>query len=340
MEFEVAEALNSHPPTFDILMIHGGSTAGAFTAGFLEGWGEVADSEFARPRFDVVTGSSSGALIAPFAFVGGDSSYQHLVELFSNLPPDLFRSAGPLARLPTQSSYFDNSRLAALIRDEIDTNLTQQIGEGMDRHRTLNVVTTDLDLGLARVWDLGFEAQRARSRNDRRRLHEILLASTALPLAFPPVEIDGRLHADGGIAFTMFTGFDLNGIYRLLDRWRERHPGIPLPKLRVWAIVNQHVFVPEEMVQPRYLEIASRTVEIAMGYDRLKTLSLFVYGFKILDDLEDVEAEFRYVAIPPEASTPRDLDDLADAKLARKLVELGRRLGADPSSWKQDVPRY
>ncbi len=339
MELEIASSENSNPPTFDILIIHGGGTAGAFTAGFLEGWGSVDDPKFARPSFDVVTGSSSGALIAPFVFVGRESSYKQIVQLFSNFPPEVFRSAAPLSLLPTRSSYFDNSKLAQLIRAEIDTNLTKQIVAGTLRHRMLNVVTTDLDLGLDRVWDLGFEARRALSKDDRQRLHKILLASTALPLAFPPVEIDGRLHADGGIAYTMFPGFDVDAIYQLLDRWRARHPGIPLPKLQVWAIVNQHVFIPEEIVQPRYLDIASRTVEIAMQYDRIKTLFLFIYGFKVLDDLDDIEADFRYVAIPPEASTPRDLDDLGDVKLARELIELGRQLGADPSSWQQDVPK-
>ena len=62
-------------PTIDVLVISGGGDWGAFGAGVLKGWGRV-KGELARPQFDVVTGVSTGALIAPFAFLGDDAVHR------------------------------------------------------------------------------------------------------------------------------------------------------------------------------------------------------------------------------------------------------------------------
>ncbi|MEE9141883.1 MAG: patatin-like phospholipase family protein, partial [Gammaproteobacteria bacterium] len=48
------------------LALSGGGSNGAFGAGLLVGWTEHGD----RPEFTIVTGISTGALIAPFAFLG------------------------------------------------------------------------------------------------------------------------------------------------------------------------------------------------------------------------------------------------------------------------------
>jgi predicted acylesterase/phospholipase RssA len=52
----------------EMLSISGGGAGGAFAVGVLKAWSHRGD----RPVFDVVTGVSTGALIAPFAFLGSD----------------------------------------------------------------------------------------------------------------------------------------------------------------------------------------------------------------------------------------------------------------------------
>jgi hypothetical protein len=170
------------------------------------------------------------------------------------------------------------------------------------------------------------------------RLREILLASTALPVIFPPVEIDGHLHSDGGIAATMFVGFDVEGIRRVAHQWRQRHPDVPMPPLRVWAIVNEKMFVDPRMIQPRLLDVGVRTLEILMEYDRFKALLTLVYMFEEIKDIPGVHAEFRYVVIPEETKLPVELSDLGDEELMRDLVERGRAVGSDPDSWNEGVP--
>ena len=56
-----------HKPTsIDVLALSGGGAEGAFGAGLLVGWTEAGN----RPEFSIISGTSSGALIAPFAFLG------------------------------------------------------------------------------------------------------------------------------------------------------------------------------------------------------------------------------------------------------------------------------
>jgi patatin-like phospholipase len=54
------------PPEMEILAVSGGGEDGAFGAGLLCGWTEAGT----RPVFELVTGISTGALTAPFAYLG------------------------------------------------------------------------------------------------------------------------------------------------------------------------------------------------------------------------------------------------------------------------------
>src|ERR1700750_1846627 len=77
------------PPVVDILIISGGGDWGAFGTGFLKGWGKIPKSDpMARPDFDIVTGVSTGALIAPFAYIGSEAAIEQIVKLYRNPQPD------------------------------------------------------------------------------------------------------------------------------------------------------------------------------------------------------------------------------------------------------------
>ena len=337
MELEVARAEHPEAVTFDVLAVHGGGPAAAFAAGFLHGWGRVEAPGLERPFFDIVTGSSSGALVAPFAFVGDEHAYTALLETFCTLPVDLFGSASPFSLWPWRSALLSNRKVAELIRTQVDAAMIGELARGGDEHRQALVATTDLDLGAARIWDLHVEAQRARERGDPSRLHEVLLASTAVPVAFPPVEIDGALHTDGGVSATVFPGFDADGMYAVAERWAERHPDLPMPRLRLWAILNQQLFVEPRVVQPRYLDVALRSVETMMEFDRLKALLYMANMIEVIDGRKGIRAEFRWTAIPQGAPMPV-VTGLLDRDELAVLAGVGHRAGTDPSSWKVGEP--
>lgn len=197
------------PPT-TFLAISGGADNGAFGAGLINGWTAVGD----RPSFNVVTGISAGALIAPFAFLGPDYDGQ-LREVFTEVAPrDILlvpRQVFAIVPLLFGEALADTSPLARLIGRHVDQAMLAAIAREYQRGRLLLIGTTNLDLQRPVVWNIGAIA--ASGHPDALSLfRSILLASASIPGAFPPVlvpvEYGGRnfeeMHVDGGAAMQVF----------------------------------------------------------------------------------------------------------------------------------------
>ena len=176
----LAHGANSEDDSFDILVLSGGGAKGAFGAGFLRAWQS-------RPEFDVVTGVSTGALIAPFAFVGTNEALDQIVSVYAHPKRD-WLTTRTVAFLLGKASLFNAKGLHRELRSRIDGSLLSAVAAQAKRSRVLMVGSTDLDLGVMRIWNLGSIA----SAGEERLFEDALLASSAIPGAFPPVEIDGR----------------------------------------------------------------------------------------------------------------------------------------------------
>src|SRR3954451_17265300 len=196
--------------TVDLLVISGGGDWGAFGAGVLKGWGRVA-GPMARPSFDVVTGVSTGALIAPFAFLGDEPSINRIVELYRNPRPDWFQPLSLLSFVTGGASYGDIPGLETDIRQTLDTPMMRRLVEAGQDGRLLAVNTSNLDFAEMHAWDLVAEAERALRTGETERVSRILLASAAIPGAFPPREIDGDLYVDGAMTGNILYGGRLSG---------------------------------------------------------------------------------------------------------------------------------
>ncbi len=184
-----------------VLALSGGADDGAFGAGLLNAWTELGD----RPEFTVVTGVSTGALSAPFAFLGPDYD-DDLRLVYGGLPPEkIFKPQNWLNILPS-ASFEDSSQLAELIAGFADEEMLAAIAKEHQRGRRLFVQTSHLDAQRPVIWDLGAIASSS-APNAADVFRNALLASASVPVAFPPVmfevEIDGELfdemHADGGV---------------------------------------------------------------------------------------------------------------------------------------------
>jgi len=187
------------PATY--LAISGGGADGAFGAGLLVEWTALGT----RPEFKCVTGVSTGALAAPFAFLGPAYDRQ-LKEVYTDVSEaDIMVSRGALTALFGDSLY-DSSPLRRLVRKFLTPELVAAIGcEYGEKGRLLLVATTDLDVPVGVLWNLGAIA--ASGRSDATDLMvDILVASASIPGIFPPVminlEVDGKpyqeMHVDGG----------------------------------------------------------------------------------------------------------------------------------------------
>ena len=260
------------PFVHDILIISGGGAKGAFGAGFLEAWGGVTSGPTVRPDFDVVTGVSTGALIAPFAFIGTEESYASVAAFYANPQENWVKKRGKLFILPHHISLFNDLPLQEYIREQYNEQVLRQVAERSAEDRLLLIGATNLDIGIGHVFDLSQESQRAQEDGSPERAHSILLASSALPGIFPPVEIDDFYYADGGVSAQIFFNHSLEQAHGPLTQWRELYPEAPLPKFRLWIILNESLRLQPTIIHPRWGAVATRSLTTLMRSSLLASL--------------------------------------------------------------------
>jgi hypothetical protein len=325
------------PFTYEILMLSSGGQYGAFGVGVLQGWSQVTETTVRRPEFDLVTGVSTGALIAPFGLLGTDDSIQRISQLYHEASDRMALLRGLLFFMPWQPSFFDNGPLAERIAAEVDMDTVRGIAEAHAQHRKLLLGSTDLDLGRFRIWDLGPRAARALETGDAEKLHRILLSSASIPAAFPPVAIEGALYADGAAAQAAFVGLDLQEIVQVFREFAARNPDAPMPRLRFWVIVNGYLDIRPELTRAAWVPVVRRSVAVLTSYSMRVTLRHMQFGAELLARDLNTEVDFRYIAVPHDLELPESRHRLFDQELMRRLAAEGFRLGRDPSSWRSDA---
>ncbi|MDF2233156.1 patatin-like phospholipase family protein [Albimonas sp. CAU 1670] len=182
------------------LAISGGADDGAFGAGLMAAWTERGD----RPEFPVVTGVSTGALSAPFVFLGPNWD-DELQQIYGGFPSERTFAPRFLLNILRQASAAESAPLAALIAEYVDDAFLAEIAREHRRGRRLYVQTTHLDAQEGMIWDMGAIAASG-APNAAEVFRAVLLASASVPGAFPPVligvELDGlrhdEMHVDGG----------------------------------------------------------------------------------------------------------------------------------------------
>jgi len=193
-------------PPANYLAVSGGGDNGAFGAGLLNGWTETGT----RPEFKIVTGVSTGALIAPFAFLGPDYDAS-LREVYTTMTPaKIYRARGLSAAL-FDDAMADTSPLAAVIATYVDQKMFDAIAREYREGRLLLIGTTDLDSQRPVIWNIGALAASGHPQA-LDLFRKILRASAAIPGAFQPVlidiELDGHkyqeMHVDGGAIAQLF----------------------------------------------------------------------------------------------------------------------------------------
>jgi hypothetical protein len=322
----------SEPPTFDFLVLSGGGDLGAFGAGFLRGWGRVS-GPLARPPFTVVSGVSTGALLAPFAFLGDERSYALVEGLFRDPRPEWFGWRLPF---PHRPSFASMSGFEREVREHMTLSRLARIAEEGASGRVFLVNTTNLEDGSMRPWDLAAEAERAVSTGDVERWHRILLASIAIPGVFPHRTIDGATYVDGGVTGNILYGARLRERHSHVAAWLSAYPGVPVPRTRFWVIFNGQLAGPAEPVAGVWPVVLLRSMQVAIRAATVTSIRHLLAQAEIARLRHRATMEVRVVAIPDEwersrlgAFVKEDMNELAD---------LGARLGMDPRSWSHDVP--
>jgi predicted acylesterase/phospholipase RssA len=194
-------------PPVSYLAVSGGGDNGAFGAGLLNGWTETGT----RPEFKMVTGVSTGALIAPFAFLGSDYDAA-LREVYTTMTPEkVFRTRRLIAAALFDDAMADTAPLAQVIEGYANQKMFDAIAGEYQKGRMLLIGTTDLDAQRPVIWNIGALAASGQP-GALDLFRKVLRASAAIPGAFPPVlidvELDGRkyqeMHVDGGAIAQLF----------------------------------------------------------------------------------------------------------------------------------------
>ena len=322
-------------PTIDVLVISGGGDWGAFGAGVLKGWGRVT-GELARPQFDVVTGVSTGALIAPFAFLGDDASIERIVQLYRNPQTDVAVSRGMLFFLPNNPSFYVLPGLERELRAALDRRMLERIAAEGASNRGLVVNTTNIDFGDMHAWDIIAEAKAALATNDEERVHRILLASAGIPGAFPSRGIGDYLYVDGAITGNILYGGRARENESLPALWRAKYAAEPMPRLRYWVIFNNQFRFPPQVTQERWPDIMSRAMIMSTQTSTVNSMRHLFAMVEIAKLTRNVELEVRIMAVPDEWVPPKPGTFVSE--VMNDLADLGERMGADPASWRTEAP--
>jgi predicted patatin/cPLA2 family phospholipase len=305
----------------DYLIISGGGGDGAYSAGLLVGWTEAGT----RPTFQIVTGISTGALVAPFAFLGPDYDpvLQEVYTQFST--DDLVEPRGPL-QIVRGDAVSGTAPLRQKIAEYLDDSVLARIAEEGRKGRSLLVGTTNLDAGRPVIWDITRIAA-SNSPLAATLIHDVILASASIPGVFPPVlievEADGRrfdeLHVDGGVTAQLFfspVGTDWRRI-----RQRLGIEGAP----RLHVIRNAKVTPDWLTVKRRLLPIMNRTVETLIRRQGIGDLAqLYIVA-------REQGLDYRLAFIP--ASFHAVADEPFDNDYMSQLFQLGQRRALRGDPW-------
>ena len=305
----------------NVLELSGGGSAGAFGAGALVGLTNAHD----RPRFDLVTGVSAGALIAPFAFLGPSWNPQLKAAFTSNyrgiFGGSTFWQFG--SRLFSPLGYKSDDPLFRLVDRYVTPELIAAVAHESASGRRLIVATTNLDSEETVLWDMSAIAEHG-GRSARILFRDVLVASASVPGFFPPVLIPVRegthaydeLHVDGGITTSVFV---LPLVANLLSHLPTLHGG------KLYIIVNSQLAHLPKSTPVNTLSILMRSSSAALTYNTRRAI------INTINLSRRLGMQLRVTAIPASFPVRHSLD--FNPKYMRKLFDYGEQCAAGGHLW-------
>ncbi len=311
---------------FYILALSGGGSRGAYGAGLLTGWTAAGT----RPEFDVVTGISTGALMATSAFLGPeDDAFLRLYSETSN--EDIFEPRGRLGGFLGDAVY-DTTPLRNLIAKILDENLLAAVAHEHEKGRRLYIGTTNLDANVFTIWDMGAIAASGHP-DSLQRYRDVVLASASVPGVFPPVyipvEVGGQrysqMHGDGSVREAVF-------YYQFVADPKEALAAVGMRL----SDVDTHIYVLHNgqlYADAKYRPVRARTLPIAgaavAGLMRKNTISSL---YRLWVEAVISGANFHLARIPDDV----ELSDNAinfDPEEMRRLFDVGYQQALNGTAW-------
>jgi len=316
---------------YNALTISGGGSRGAYSAGVLKGWSELG----ARPEFDVVTGISTGALIATFAFLGEE--YDEVLSYYTQVNnEDIFVKRSQLAAL-TSDALLDTAPLRKTIESQITPEVLAAVAQEYARGRHLFIGTTNLDSGTFTIWDMGAIA--SSDRPDRlQRYRDVILASATFPVAFPPVYIGVdteqgtyyQMHVDGGLSENVFYFDFLSGLSEVLASEGLKAKDIEM-NLYILMSDKIHGSSRYQPVDPSVGSISAASLSTLLS----RTQRASLYRIWVQGLIAGVNMHLAY--IPEDEEIARSSLDFNQDEMQR-LFDLGYQSAKTDTAWRRQNP--
>jgi predicted acylesterase/phospholipase RssA len=302
------------------IALSSGGADGAFGAGLINGLTESGK----RPDYSVVTGVSTGALMAPFIFAGPKYD-DALRDAYTKISAaDIFEIGS------TGESFVDSWPLKDLIAKQITPGVLADIAAAHNSGRRLFVVTTDIDAERSVVWNLGAIA--AHGGDAALKLfRSVLLASSAIPGGFPPVLIDveangkhfQEMHVDGGVGGQFFVApaaaLAAAGDYRL-------------PATQLYLVINSGL-------EPQFQEVDRNTAAVLTGsVSAAVKVDTRLMIDRVYAAARRNEVGFNVATIPPDFNAPSR--GPFDPIYMGALYQAGENLGKSATPFANQPPPY
>ncbi|AWM07664.2 patatin-like phospholipase family protein [Bradyrhizobium symbiodeficiens] len=315
---------NTGTATRSYLALSGGGADGAYGVGVLNGW----TAARTRPAFSVVSGVSTGGLIAPFAYLG--SQYDDtLKEVYTSGIAESLLNDPSIMRVLFGSGLFGNTRLRELVARYVGPEVMAQVARENAKGRKLLVVTTDLDTQRTAIWDMGKIAA-VGTPEALKLFRDVMAASASIPLVFPPIMIDaegeGRkfqeMHVDGGVTAPVLT------LPEALLFQGSRLPGSA--KMDIYILVNKKIERNFELVSNGTIDVASRSLS-AITQSQTRSIIFSTYDFAKRNRLG---FHLSYIA----REYPAPPSEGFDTAYMRALYQYGYDKAAAGQAWSSTVP--
>jgi hypothetical protein len=277
-----------------------------------------------------VAGISTGALTAPFAFLG--SEYDGILKkLYTTTSTDEIMKRRSLLSIFKADSVSETEPLRRILEDVIDGGTLEKIAIEHEKGRRLLIGTTNLDAERPVIWDLGAIAGSG-APNALTLVHDVLLASAAIPGIFPPVyvtvEAEGQsydeIHVDGGTASQVFlypASLDL--------QWMARQIGLK-GQGRIYVIRNSRLDPEWTSVSPGILPIVERSIETLIRTQGIGDLYRIYLGAQ----RDGLDYNLAYI---PSDFKEKPKEEF-DPDYMYKLFDLGYRMSKNGYSWDKTPP--
>ena len=312
----------------DYLAVSGGGANGAYGAGLLCGWTEAGT----RPEFTLVTGISTGALIAPYAFLGPD--YDHVLRTFytSTSTKDVVKKRS-IFNILTSDAAASSKPLQGLIAQVFTQEVMEAVAAEHRKGRRLLIGTTNMDANRPVSWNIGFIA----NSGDPRALElirQVLLASASIPGAFPPVligvEADGRMfdemHVDGGATAQVF-------VYPAGIDWEHVLEKLEVPEMPDLYVIRNSILAPEyEEVENKIFTIVGRSVSSMIRTQGIGNM----YEIYLLTKRDGLNYHLAYI---PD-NFKEEPEEAFDPVYMKHLFDLGYESAKNGYTWDEVPPGY